>query len=107
MEVTELGMVVFLQPAINVLVAVSIMALQLLRESYLGLSLAAEMVARLEQPENAPSPMVVTEVGMLMAVRPVQPSNAPSPMVVTELGMLMAVRLRQSSNAPAPMIVTE
>ena len=38
MEVTELGMVVFMQPAINVLVAVSIMALQLLRESYFGLS---------------------------------------------------------------------
>ena len=33
MEVTELGMAVFMQPAINVLVAVSIMALQLLRES--------------------------------------------------------------------------
>jgi len=49
MEVTELGMVVFMQPAINVLVAVSIMALQLLRESYFGLSLATEMVARLEQ----------------------------------------------------------
>jgi hypothetical protein len=31
--VTEFGIVVFLQPAINVLVAVSIMALQLLRES--------------------------------------------------------------------------
>ena len=33
MLVTELGMVVFLHPAINSLVEVSIMALQLLRES--------------------------------------------------------------------------
>ena len=93
MEVTDLGMVVFLQPAINVLVAVSIMALQLLRESYFGLSLTTEMEVRLEQSENAPSPMFVTELGMLMVVRPEQPSNASSPMTVTELGMLMLVRL--------------
>ena len=33
MLVTELGMVVFLQPVIKVFVAVSMMALQLLRES--------------------------------------------------------------------------
>ena len=33
MAVTELGMEVFLQPVIRVLVAVSMMALQLLRES--------------------------------------------------------------------------
>jgi len=74
--VTELGMAVFMQPAINVLVAVSIMALQLLRESYFGLSLATEMVARLEQPENANGLMVVTELGMLMVVRPLQLLNA-------------------------------
>jgi hypothetical protein len=49
MEVTDLGMVVFMQPAINVLVVVSIIALQLLRESYFGLSLATEMEVRLEQ----------------------------------------------------------
>ena len=34
MEVTELGMVVFLQPTIKLFVDVSIIALQLLRESY-------------------------------------------------------------------------
>ena len=89
MEVTELGIVVFLQPAINVLVAVSIMALQLLRESYFGLSLATEMVARLEQPRNAQPPMVVTELGMLMSVRLEQPENAPMPMEVTEFGIVV------------------
>jgi len=89
MEVTELGMAVFLQPAINVLVAVSIMALQLLRESYFGLSLATEMVARPEQPSNAQPPMEVTELGMLMAVRLEQPENAPMPMEVTELGIVV------------------
>ena len=107
MEVTELGIVVFLQPAINVLVAVSIMALQLLRESYFGLSLATEIEARLEQSSNARSPMVVTELGMLMLVSPEQPENASSPMEVTELGMLMLVRLEQPENASSPMEVTE
>lgn len=38
MLVTEFGMVVFLHPKINVFEAVSIMALQLFRESYILLS---------------------------------------------------------------------
>jgi len=88
MEVTDLGMVVFMQPAINVLVVVSIIALQLLRESYFGLSLTTEMEVRLEQPENAEEPMEVTELGMLMVVRP-EPPNAMSPMEVTELGIVV------------------
>ena len=40
MEVTELGMVVFLQPTIKLFVDVSIIALQLLRESYVPLFLS-------------------------------------------------------------------
>jgi hypothetical protein len=78
-----LGMAVFMQPAINVLVAVSIMALQLLRESYFGLSLATEMAARLEQPENAPSSIEVTELGMVMSVRLEQLPNAKKSIEVT------------------------
>ena len=35
------------------------------------------------QPENAPSPMLVTLVGMVTEVRPLQPKNASSPMLVT------------------------
>ena len=45
--------------------------------------------------------MVVTELGMLTAVRPVRPSNAQMPMVVTELGMLMEVRPSQLQSAKA------
>ena len=36
--------------------------------------------------------MLVTELGIWMAVRPEQSSNASSPMLVTELGISMAVR---------------
>ena len=51
MLVTEFGMMVFLHPAIKVFEAVSIMALQLLRESYLELPDDTEIFVRPEQPE--------------------------------------------------------
>ena len=46
MDVTLLGMVVFLQPCIKVLLAVSIIALQLSRESYFVLPLSTLMEVR-------------------------------------------------------------
>ena len=52
MVVTEPGITEPLQPVINVLLAVSIMALQLSRESYFGLSLSTTMLVRLLQPTN-------------------------------------------------------
>ena len=51
--VTELGMIVFLQPLINVFVAVSIIALQFSRESYTELPLSTIMLVRPLQPRNA------------------------------------------------------
>ena len=53
MEETELGMVVDLHPAISVLVAVSIMALQLSRESYFGFPELTIMLVKPLQPRNA------------------------------------------------------
>ena len=44
---------------------------------------------------------------MVTLVRPLQPENAKSPMRVTELGMVTLVRLLQSENAEFPMLVTE
>ena len=76
MIVTELGMVVDWHPAIRVLEAVSIMALQFSRESYIVLPLSTTMEVREEQPENALRPMLVTELGMVMEVREEQSSNA-------------------------------
>ena len=72
MLVTDEGMVVVLQPATRVLLAVSIMALQLLRESYFVFPASTLMLVKPVQPENAPLPMLVTDEGMVMLVRPVQ-----------------------------------
>ena len=49
--------------------------------------------------------MLVTELGMVMLVRPLQYWNALSPMLVTELGMVMLVSLLQLENALYPMLV--
>ena len=76
MLVTDEGMVVVLQPATRVLLAVSIMALQLSRESYFVLPASTLMLVKPVQPSNALSPMLVTDEGMVMLVKPVQPSNA-------------------------------
>ena len=71
-EVTELGMIVFLHPLINVFVAVSIMALQFSRESYTELALSTFMLVKPLQPQNALKPIEVTELGMVMLVKPLQ-----------------------------------
>ena len=92
MLVTELGMVVDWHPAIRVLVAVSIIALQFSRESYVVLPLSTTIAVRAEQPANAYRPMLVTELGMVIEVMEEQELNAPSPMLVTELGIVIEVR---------------
>ena len=69
MLVTLLGIVVDWHPAIRVLEAVSIMALQFSRESYIVLPLSTTMEVREEQPSNALLPMLVTELGRVMEVR--------------------------------------
>ena len=107
MLVTELRIMVDWHPAIRVLVAVSIMALQFSRESYTVLPLSTTKEVRLSQPLNALSPMLVTELGRVMEVRERQPSNALYPMLVTELGMVMEVREEQLLNALSPMFVKE
>ena len=99
MLVTLLGMVVFLQPAIRVLLAVSIIALQLLRESYFLFPLSTDIEVRLLHSLNAYLPMLVTLLGMVTEVRPEQLWNALSPMLVTLLGISMEVSLEQPENA--------
>ena len=46
------------------------------------------MEVKERQPEKAASPMLVTELGILMEVKELQPEKADSPMLVTELGIL-------------------
>ena len=89
MEVTELGMVVFLQPTINLFVDVFMIALQLSRESYVPLFLSTITELSLEQLPKTSSPMVVTELGMVTDVSPEHWSKARSPMEVTEYVVLL------------------
>jgi len=107
MAVTELGMIVLLQPTINLFVDVSIIALQLSRESYVPLFLSTVTEVRLEQPEKALSPIEVTELGMVTEVSLEQSSKACSPMEVTELGIITEVSPEQPRKALPPMEVTE
>ena len=73
MAIMDGGKVVFLQPVIKVLLSVSIIALQLFRESYAGLPSATEIEVRPLQLEKTPPPMLVTPLGMITEVRAVQP----------------------------------
>ena len=73
MLVTDEGMVVALQPTMRVLLAVPIMALQLLRESYFVFPASTLILVKPVQRSNAKLPMLVTELGMVMLVKPVQP----------------------------------
>ena len=72
-------MVVFLQPTINLFVDVSIIALQLLRESYVPLFLSTVTEVSPEQSAKAYLPMEVTELGMVTEVSPELPKKAASP----------------------------
>ena len=51
-------------------------------------------------------PIVVTELGIVMLVRPEQNPKALSPIVVTEFGIVMLVKSLQVWNAPIPIEVT-
>ena len=71
-EVTELGIIVFLHPNISVLVADSTIALQLFLESYTVFPLSTTMVVKPLQPENASFPIEVTELPIVTDVKPMQ-----------------------------------
>ena len=73
MLVTELGIMVFLHPAIKVLLLFSIMALQSSRESYISLSEATDIDSKHEQPKKAPPPMLFTELPIVTEVKPLHP----------------------------------
>ena len=73
MLVTLLGITVDLHPTINLFVSVSIIALQLSRESYLSLPLSTSIKVNPEQPEKAEEPMLVTLLGIVTEVKPEQP----------------------------------
>ena len=106
MVVTELGITVFLHPTINLFVFVSMIALQLLRESYIGFPFSTLMEVKPLQPMKAVETIFVTVLGIISEVRPVQKEKEELPMLVTELGMVMEVRPLQPEKAELPMEVT-
>ena len=106
MLVTLEGMVVFIQPLINVLDDVSIIALQLSRESYTAFPESTIMEFKPEQRAKALLPMLVTLLGMKMEVSPWQLEKASFPMLVTPSGMVMAVRDVQLWKAFSPISFT-
>ena len=60
-----------------------------------GVLCSTVTLVRLEHLENADSPMLVTELGIVTLVRPEQSKKAPCPILVTEFGMDTLVRLEQ------------
>jgi len=98
MEVTLLGIIVFLHPAINLFVSVWIMALQLLRESYTLFPRSTLIEVKPLHPKKTLSSINVTLLGMVIDVKPLQPAKAQNPMLITLLGMVMEVRPVQLLN---------
>ena len=56
---------------------------------------------------NASSPILVTELGIVIEASEGQLYNILSSMIFTELGIVIEARGRQSQNALYPMLVTE
>ena len=77
------------------------------RESTPRSACNAELKAREEQPEKAPTPIHVTESGMVIQMSEEQSRKAPSPMIVTDFGIVIEVSEEQSRKAQSPMIVTQ
>ena len=128
MAVTVLRIIVFWHPTTSVFVAVSMMALQLFRESYTVLPSATVICSMSGHEPKAFLPIKVTEDGISNDVREVdikasypmkatalpnatdasdeQFQNAVEPMVVTLFGNVMDARLEQKLNARSPMVST-
>ena len=94
MLVTLLGIVKEVgeeQPCIRVLVAVSMIALQFSRLSYIGFPSSTTILVNEVQPANAASPMLVTFLGIKTFVNKEHLEKAKCPMLVTLLGMVIEV----------------
>ena len=90
-SVTESGITVLAHPCIRRFVLVSMMALQLFRESYTLFSSATIILVSPKHPRNTALSIFVTDSGMLTFVSVSHQLNALSSISVTELGMVMLV----------------
>ena len=98
-------MFVLLHARINLLVAISIIALQLSLESYIVFLESTVIEDKLEQPVNALSPIEVTEPGISIDVIDEQPWNALYPIDITVLGIEIDLRELQHIKAQLPILV--
>ena len=105
-EVTLLGMTVDPQTISSSLVAVLMIALQLSRESYTGLSGLTTIDSNEEQPLNASYPTEVTLSGITIDSNEEQPMNALYPIEVTLSGITIDSNEEQPLNASYPISVT-
>lgn len=62
------------------------------------LAMPKVIVVSAVQPENGKSPIIVTELGIVISVRVEQSRNAPVPTFLTEFGMLADVSPVQPAN---------
>lgn len=105
--VMVVGMIVFLHPTINSFCAVSIIALQLSRESYVVLPDSTTILVKPEVPANASFPMVLTEFGMVSEDISEHELNALSPIMVTVLGIIVALHPEISLFVDVSMIALQ
>lgn len=90
--VTDDGITVVLIPKIILFVAVSIIALQLSRESNTGLPKATVTVSSEVQASKQRTPMLVNDAGMVIDGSDVQFEKQRSPKLVTDSGMVIGLR---------------
>jgi hypothetical protein len=95
MDVTLFGIMVFLHPIIKLLDDVSTIALQLSRESYLGLPLSTLIEAKPLHPPKALLPIKVTLLGIVSKVMLLHPLNVSLSIDVILLGIFTDIRLLQ------------
>lgn len=106
-SVTEVGIMVPLHPINRVFDVVSIMALQLSRESKIGFPSSTDNEVRFMHPEKTYFPMVFTELGIVTDLKPIQSQKALSFIVITLLGIVITDKLEQPQNIFLPIVITE
>ena len=106
MVFTPSGIFVVEKPWISLFVAVSMMALQLSRESYLGLFGSISNEVMLSHPPKGESPKSVIPADSFTVVRSTSAQKAAHPIDVTLLGRLTSFSPRLPLKAVSPMAVT-
>ena len=97
---------VALQPDINVLVFVSIMALQSSRESYTAFPLSTFKTSKFEHPEKGECPIFSTVSGITILVKDVQPLKASAPISIRPCGKTISLRFVHPEKASKSIFLT-